>query len=241
MIRQVAVVVPVADEQDTLEDCLRALRVAAAGLHAGGPVRTTAIVVLDGCTDRSAAVVASHPEVVTMISTARCVGAARRRGAEHALARHTGAPDELLLASTDADSRVPADWLVRLVAAADTGADLVLGTVVPDEGLPSRTERAWFARHDLHEGHAHVHGANLAIRADAYVSVGGWRPLVSGEDDDLVRRAAAAGLSTLRTAAIPVRTSTRAHGRAPQGFSSYLRELGHQVELTDLTAPAADG
>jgi hypothetical protein len=79
----------------------------------------------------------------------------------------------------------------------------------------------------LGDSHPHVHAANLAIRADGYAAIGGWRPLRSGEDEDLAARATAAGLRIHRTGRLPVRTSTRPYGRAPYGFSSYLRALGH--------------
>jgi hypothetical protein len=72
-----------------------------------------------------------------------------------------------------------------------------------------------------------VHGANFGIRADTYLALGGWRgDLSCNEDIDLARRAdAATGVRILRTAALPVLTSARLTGRAPDGFSSYLRHL----------------
>jgi len=70
------------------------------------------------------------------------------------------------------------------------------------------------------------HGANLGIRGDSYLALGGWPELASGEDAELARRAAVAGhLRIARTASIPVVTSTRRAGRAPLGFSGYLRDL----------------
>jgi hypothetical protein len=61
-----------------------------------------------------------------------------------------------------------------------------------------------------------VHGANFGIRGDSYLSLGGWPPLVTGEDTELGRRAARAGhLRISRTASIPVVTSVRQDGRAP--------------------------
>jgi len=62
------------------------------------------------------------------------------------------------------------------------------------------------------------HGANLGIRGDTYLALGGWPELASGEDAELARRAAVAGhLRIARTASIPVVTSTRRAGRAPLG------------------------
>jgi hypothetical protein len=148
------------------------------------------------------------------------------------LADRAGPARELWLASTDADSAVPADWLTAMVAAAARGVHLVLGTVLPGPDLSPAVRARWLAGHHLRDGHPHVHGANLGIRADAYLALGGWLPLVTGEDADLARRAAAAGwLAICRTAGIPVVTSARRAARAPRGFSSYLRALADRTEL----------
>jgi cellulose synthase/poly-beta-1,6-N-acetylglucosamine synthase-like glycosyltransferase len=132
----------------------------------------------------------------------------------------------LWLANTDADSCVPPNWLATMVRAADCGSEVVAGTVLPNRaGLPPATYATWVARHDAAEGHRHVHGANLGIRADRLVALGGWAELATGEDVDLVARAVAAGAVVRRTGTIPVRTSARPVGRTPEGFSSYLRAL----------------
>ena len=73
----------------------------------------------------------------------RRAGRGRAARALSRLAAHD--PDDIWIACTDADSRVPADWLEHQVQLADGGVDLVLGTVelVGDE-LPT-------CRHDLME------------------------------------------------------------------------------------------
>jgi hypothetical protein len=106
-----------------------------------------------------------------VVSDARIVGRARQLGAEHAL-RTTPDPDALLIASTDADSVVPNNWLLVLLDRS-VDADLVLGAVVPNRGLSPSVARAWTANHVLVDGHPHVHAANPAIRADMYRVVGG--------------------------------------------------------------------
>jgi hypothetical protein len=187
------------------------------------------VVVLDDCHDSTPDLVARHNGVHALRSTARQVGEARRAGVDHLL--RAAAVDgvdraESWIANTDADSLVPADWLIAMLSFADAGADLVLGTVVPGRGLPLQVENDWRSRHDTGEGHRHIHGANLGIRASTYTTVGGWRRLASGEDEDLVHRVTDAGRYQIRrTGHIPVVTSTRMHGRAPHGFSSYLRAL----------------
>jgi glycosyltransferase involved in cell wall biosynthesis len=231
MIRRVAVVIPAANEQDRIAECLLSVERARDQLLTSqvGVSQIEVIVVLDGCNDQTAAIVdrfASRGHIRPITSTARRVGAARQLGGQRAIAM-SAATDQLWLANTDADSTVPRDWLVRMVAAANAGAHMVLGTVLPGAELPHPSRRAWLARHDLREGHPHVHGANLGIRADTYLCLGGWRSgLHCNEDIDLARRAEAmAGVRILRTAAIPVVTSARLIGRAPDGFSSYLRHL----------------
>jgi cellulose synthase/poly-beta-1,6-N-acetylglucosamine synthase-like glycosyltransferase len=245
MIRRVAVIVPAADEQDRIGSGLIAIERARHRLLSGvdhrvhgghgGVAHVDVIVVLDGCRDDTAARVAELAEsqpLQVLTSSARCVGAARRQGAQAALTAHLddgGDPEELWLANTDADSQVPLDWLTKMVAAADTGAQLVLGTVLPGAELPPALRPAWLAAHRLQAGHPHVHGANLGLRADAYRQLGGWRAMSADEDIDLVARAVDAGdIEIVRTAEIPVITSARMIGRTPRGFSSYLRRLRDQ-------------
>lgn len=223
MIDEVAVIVPAANEEARIGACLTAVQIACDAVAPA--VRARVVVVLDRCTDGTAEVVAAHRGVEAVASTARCVGTARRLGTERVLST-TADTATLWIANTDADSLVPPDWLVGMVDWAAAGADLVLGTVLPGPELAPAGRARWLRLHDADDGHRHVHGANLGIRADAMVALGGWRPLATGEDADLVERAVAAGLCIRRTGTMPVLTSARALGRAPEGFSSFLRALG---------------
>jgi glycosyltransferase involved in cell wall biosynthesis len=226
LIRRVAVIVPAANEEATIGRCLASVAAARSTLYRCDVRAQVAIlVVLDGCTDATAAIAAQFSDARPIVIGARNVGAARQAGAAAAL--RGGRPSETWLASTDADSEVPADWLSRMTALARQGAHLVLGTVLPGDSLDPAVRAAWLARHRLREGHPHVHGANLGIRGDAYLALGGWTPRATGEDADLARRAAAAShLHIIRTATIPVVTSPRVTARAPGGFASYLRGVG---------------
>jgi len=73
--------------------------------------------------------------------------------------------------------------------------------------------------------HDHVHGANLGIRASAYLAAGGFAAVRCREDHDLLRALQAMGRPVVRTWAEPVVTSARTHGRAPGGFADFLRRL----------------
>ena len=83
---------------------------------------------------------------------------------------------------------VPSRWLVRHVMWAERGADLVVGTAEPVGVARGEALAAWHARHQLVEGHTHVHGANLGVRADRWRQVGGFGQRTVGEDVDLVER-----------------------------------------------------
>jgi glycosyltransferase involved in cell wall biosynthesis len=225
VISRVVVVVPAADEEDNIGACLASLHAARQHLHhvTAGAIRSRVVVVLDDCSDGTAAVVTRYADVDMVYSSARCVGVSRHLGAMCGLALERPAR-EVWLASTDADCRVPSDWLTRMVDDARHGAQLVLGTVRPAAGLPDPVERAWLAAHHLRDDHPHVHAANLGIAATAYLGLGGWRPLPAHEDVDLVARATG-HVRIRRTGAIPVITSNRLRGRAQDGFASYLNDL----------------
>ena len=228
MIRRVAVIVPAANEEEHIASCLASIGAARAHLsqRRTDGVQVQVFVVLDGCHDQTASIVARFPGVRSVAIRAGRVGAARHAGALAAIASAPPAR-ELWLANTDADCAVPRDWLSFMLAESRRDTRVVLGTVLPGPGLPAALKKAWLSRHHLREGHPHIHGANFGIRADSYLTLGGWQPLTLGEDVDLAARAAAAGhLRIIRTASIPVVTSSRTAARAPGGFASYLTGLG---------------
>ncbi|XAS76829.1 glycosyltransferase [Dermatophilaceae bacterium Sec6.4] len=221
VITRVGVVVPARDESRLLPRCLSALAVAGDHLRAASPgIELQIVVVLDSCTDDSAEIVRRHPGVAATATTVGIVGAARQVGVDH-LAR-TLDPD--WFAVTDADSAVPGDWLQRQVQIGSDGADLVLGTVIPDgkEISPGRLTR-WEQAHSNADGHGHVYGANLGFSRRALEVTGGFRALAVHEDVDLADRVKAAGLQWVATAGLPVLTSARMVGRTPDGFAGYLR------------------
>jgi glycosyltransferase involved in cell wall biosynthesis len=238
MIQHLAVVVPAADEEDRIAACLQAISESRRRLLESelAVKRVDVIVVLDACADDTQAIVArfgvaDHMHAIT--SDARRVGAARQRGVLKAMDPRIPA-EQVWLANTDADSTVPANWLTGMVAAANAGFQVVLGTVLPGTELSPSLRAAWSAPHLLTEGHPHIHGANLGIRGDTYLELGGWNAeLAHNEDIDLASRAIAAPhIRILRTAAIPVVTSARTIGRAPNGFSSYIRHLRDDHSVT---------
>lgn len=225
-VTHLVVVVPARNEQERLPRCLRALQDAVGQLLQQRPLVVRVVVVLDRCTDGTHGIAAGWPGVDVVVSGHGRVGAARALGIRHAVAAVGGPSPAVWIACTDADSVVPADWLLTHLWHADRGADLVLGTVRPDPAELSDTAmKGWLDRHVLTDGHPHVHGANLGVRADIYHSVGGFADLDVHEDVRFTAEVRGAGGRVVSTGRAPVLTSARLAGRTPAGMSSYLRRL----------------
>lgn len=224
----VHVVVPAHDEEALLGACLASVATAAARLQTEAAevvVRTT--VVLDSCTDGTAAIAATYG-VDTVVVDATSVGVARAAGLDRVIELAGDRPPErVLVVSTDADCVVPDRWLVDTWALAAAGFDLVVGAVHPDPAdvSPGVLER-WRARHGRPEGH--VHGANLAFTLAAYARSGGLQPVDLHEDVLLVSAMLAAGCRS--TTGTSVRTSGRTTARVSGGFATYLSRLVAQTD-----------
>lgn len=241
MITGVGVVIPARDEQDHIEHCLDALAAALARL----PVATAHAVclVLDRCQDRTperaSRALARHPDLVVDVLTnhrPRTIGGLRHLGLRRALRRLADRPaHHLWLLSTDADSRVGPDWALDHLRHADRGAHAVAGTTELDHPAslgPRRLARyhRLVAAGTHGASHTHVYAANLGVRADAYLAVGGFPPVSTGEDHHLVRRLRAAGRPVIAATDIPVHTSARLGGRAVGGLADLLRDLTGETE-----------
>ena len=228
-IRSIVVVVPARDEQSSIARCLDALHNAASTLRQARPAdgpEVRVIVVLDRCLDDTAEIVAGRPTVESVVSSAGRVGEARALGVERALAAADAQPHETWIANTDADSAVPADWLTVQLEAAEAGHAALLGAVRPDEeGLDAEQLAHYLRGHPLRESHRNVHGANLGVRADHYLEVGGFEPVATGEDVRLVASLERLGLSVASTGRAAVLTSSRLLGRAPEGYSDVVRAI----------------
>lgn len=231
---QVAVVVPARDEAERIDACLVSIRAAASRVVP--PVEI--VVVADGCLDDTADRARRHG-VTVIESSGSNVGGARTLGARYAL--ELGAE---WIASTDADSVVPADWLAGQLDLAAWGAEVVVGTVRPrfDE-LTAEQVAAWHRTHDAGQSLGHVHGANLGVSATAYRRVGGFSALPEHEDTDLVARLREAGAVVVASDRFEVETSGRHVGRTPGGYARYLRDdlLRAEGPVNPVTAAAPRG
>jgi hypothetical protein len=226
VISAVGVVLPVHDEEEMLPGALEALEVAVGELPPSISCRIA--VVLDRCGDASAALACAwraRSGGLVMAREFRSVGLARHAGS---LALLSLWPDEdparIWLATTDADSQVPPDWLTVQLSEFASGADLWAGRVrVAEE---SATVRRWTKRYASE--HGPVHGASLGFSAALYGQLGGFRNLRSGEDRDLHDRAAASGFRIKHDRRALVTTSSRRKGRAPAGFAGVLDTVARE-------------
>jgi hypothetical protein len=131
-------------------------------------------------------------------------------------------PDALWLATTDADSQVPEDWLVAQLDARSEGADMWTGRVdVTDWSAHRRSTSIRWASQYQNEA-APIHGASLGLTALAYRRAGGFQPLATGEDRALYRSARDTGARIHHDQVVKVVTSARRDARAPLGFAHAL-------------------
>lgn len=227
-----AVAIPAHNEERTIGRALDAVFAAAVGR------RVAVVVAADACHDGTADVVRActrrTPRTVSLDVVEvelRCAGAARQVAAAAAVRRITRslpADDACWLASTDADSTVPANWLETHRRWARHGADAVTGLVRIDEhaALVSRVRNAVdreFATARL--GHQHVYGANLGVAVPWWDRVGGFPLVETGEDQRFDDHLRAEGARVVAADDSVVTTSGRLVARAPGGFGARLARL----------------
>ncbi len=231
-ILHIAILIPARNEQLLLPRCLRSVAEACAALPPS--VTTDIILVADCCTDRTAALAreilgsggSNSSSGIVVCAEAGSVGAARALAAGTALARSPVAPARCWLANTDADCEVPPDWLLLQLHFAARGFRAIAGIIDVDHFLEhdAVVEERFRLTYPIYPDgtHPHVHGANLGVRADAYLQAGGWPALATAEDHDLWRRLEAHRHPRLSEASLRVLTSGRREGRAPNGFAEAL-------------------
>src|SRR6202046_3024498 len=124
----VTVVVPAHNEFAALSRCVSAIRTAALAVA----LPTSVVVVLDACDDGSAGMAGQFGQDVHFIAVdERNVGAARAAGFHYAKSVLEAVGTRHWYATTDADTEVGGDWLVRQLG---SGAVLVLGLVQGGRG-----------------------------------------------------------------------------------------------------------
>lgn len=223
-IEHVLVVVPAHDEEERIGAAVASVLRSAEHLALTHPsVLVRLIVVADGCTDATVERArAAGAEVLELAH--RGVGAARAAGIAHALGTVASADDLVWVANTDADTVVPEEWLLEHVEHARQH-DALVGTVRPDPAdLSPEMYRRWRVTREREESIGSIHGANLGVRASAYLAAGGFGADPLHEDVRLVERLHAAGARVGATDRGEVTTSGRRRNRVEGGYGPYLHE-----------------
>ena len=244
----IVIAVPVRNESERIAACLRAID-AQAGL---APGRLGLVLFLNNCTDDTEAIVEALRPGLSIPLRMRHVthagahaGWARRNAMDEAAAWIEAGPGTGVLLTTDADSRVPPDWVARNLAALEAGADAVAGRVelAPEEAallppsLPARgrLEDAYDALiteietildpdpHDPWPCHRTTIGASLGVRLAAYRQVGGMPEIPLGEDGAFVAALLQQGFRVRHPRDVVVTISARLTGRAPGGVADTIR------------------
>jgi len=181
---RVSVVVPTFHEEAGIEAFLRQFDGQTLPRH-----EFEVIVVDGGSEDRTREIAAPLSDRV-ILQTSEGVGGARNDGVAVATAD--------IVATTDADCRVPEDWLERIARHFEDPH--VVAVVGPDGPLEDRLKARFlfFLMRGLIRvfalaGVYTTGGGNSAFRKDAFLAVGGYRPLPHSDDFDLGLRIRAQG------------------------------------------------
>ena len=254
----IAVAIPMLEEADLLPACLTALDTAIE--RASVPVAV--VLVVHDSRDASYRIAADWIATraglaldVSLAPAIRNAPHARRLAMDIAVA----IPGVRLIMTSDADSRVGADWCERTRSLVKQGADCVIEDVRLDtfgaRGLPPHVirqgelERAyrrvssalWHRWSDapLPPFAWPASGASMAVRAELYRELGGMPLPVHGEDRALCEAVRAAGHRVAIVENGGTTTSARLEGRAEGGCAGALasRSRDHDPECDDRLLP----
>ena len=211
------------------------------------------LLLLNNCTDGTAGLIAAVApamacalRIVVRDDPAASAGWARRRAMDAAADWLAEGGGDGVLLTTDADSRVPPDWVARNVRSIAAGADAVAGrlaldpvdaallpTALHERGALEAEYEALLieitARLDPMPGNPWPHhwcrsGASLATRLSAYRAIGGMPDIPCGEDRAFVESLLAHDLVVRHDPDLVVVTSGRLLGRAKGGVADTIRQ-----------------
>ncbi|MBM3134215.1 MAG: glycosyltransferase family 2 protein [Chloroflexi bacterium] len=212
----ISVVIPAYNEARYIGDCLEALQA-----QTYPPQQFEIIVADNGSSDDTARLARAYGARVVM-ELKKGVALARQRGFQEARGP--------IIASTDADTRVPPWWLERMAGhfSGEQGLGGVCGPVYfadgrPHERLIMRYPVTWAMSLSNHLGHTWWGGSNFAVRAALFWQVGGFSGFdnagLVGEDIYLAQQLRPV-TQLLFDPRLAVYTSAR---RTGEGYASILR------------------
>ncbi|MDP4002126.1 glycosyltransferase family 2 protein [Methylobacterium sp. NEAU K] len=267
--RLCVVCIPARNEAERLPRLLASLA-GQEGFSARAPLRV--VVLANNCTDGTAAAVraldasGALATLALRMIEAELVGADAHVGTARRMALDAGADwleadgggmDGILL-TTDADARLPADWVAANLRALHA-SDVVGGRlVIDDDGtadprlteLHARIERYWSGvrrledildppPHDPAPRHGDHTGASLAFPVTFYRQVGGLPPLPCGEDNALVGLLREGGARLRHCPDVRVMVSSRHQGRVSGGMATEMVRRARVLEGEAYLLPEA--
>jgi len=254
MTRRIAIAVPARNEADRIGACLAGLTVAS---DFAREVDTAIVVLVNNACDNTAERARAFGRqgcgrVIVkpvILSPEKAHAGWARRLALDAAADLLCGPDDLIL-STDADTVVAPDWIMRTLTHVNAGWDAVAGLARLNPAelrlLPSAHRRRLAqirrygqaidylkAQQDLSEPwprHFYEGGASMALTLRSYRAIGGAPTPAVGEDKALFDAVRRTGGTVRHAADVRVRTSARLVGRAQGGASDILALWGRQTD-----------
>ncbi|CCH55339.1 glycosyl transferase family protein [Fibrisoma limi BUZ 3] len=264
---RISVIVPVRDETAHLEQTLDALR-NQINANAGpiSPDLYEVLLLANNCTDDSYELAKHyqtcypdfplHLAQIQLPAHQANIGTVRRLLMDEACRRLLSVGNENgIIASTDGDTTVDAQWLWHIMAEIDKGCDAVAGRIIaqPDSS-PARlfhvrdvTYRQLITKveslldphvHDPWPRHFQHFGASFAVTCRAYLQAGRLPEVPYLEDEALYKALLRIDAKIRKSPHVKVRTSARLQGRVAIGFSEQLRSWAkmhydQQVQLAE--------
>lgn len=266
---QVSVIIPARNEAHHLIDTLDALRDQRRPDDSLVPAfQYEVLLLLNNCTDASEQVARQYQqrypafplyiEAIQLPAPMANVGTARRLLMNEACRRLQQVnPMQGIIASTDGDTVVDAQWLYQIIKAIQDGNEAVGGRILtrPDgcavrrNHLRDVTYRMLIAQveaqldpqpNDPWPRHFQHFGANMAVTCTAYLRAGGLPRVPHLEDEALYRALLRTDARIRKSPQVRVFTSTRLNGQAAIGFSEQLRywHRQNQQQQHQLAEPA---
>lgn len=254
---RVSVIVPVRNEADAIAhtlDALREQRTCAGNVL--DPDSYEVLVLTNNCTDDSYAQVRHYQQQyptfrlhianINLPPERAHIGTVRRLLMDEACRRllQAGHPRGVI-ASTDGDTLVDANWIAQIVAEIEAGNDAVGGRILTQrDDSPARlphlrdaTYRCLLARaearidpapHDPWPRHFQHYGASLAVTCQAYVRAGRLPVVRYLEDDAFFKALQRIDAKVRKSPQVRVYTSARLEGRVEVGLSWQLQQWTSQ-------------